>query len=105
MAAYTYNVHPLASKEYKDSILWYDEQQEGLGERFLIEFRNKVELILLNPKIFSSKEIKNYREASMDNFPFVIVYKLYEKKKFVFITSVHHTKRNTKSKYRRKPDF
>ena len=41
MAAYTYNVHPLASKEYKDSILWYDEQQEGLGERFLIEFRNK----------------------------------------------------------------
>lgn len=101
MNAFTYSIHPLAAKEYYDAAEWYNEQQPGLGELFLQAVRSKIELILDNPNIYSSKYRKNYREASLDNFPFVIVYRVNTKAAMIFVTSIHHMKKSPQRKYRK----
>ncbi|MBS1935209.1 MAG: type II toxin-antitoxin system RelE/ParE family toxin, partial [Bacteroidetes bacterium] len=42
---------------------------------------------------------KNYREAILSIFPFIVIYRINKKKKIVFIISVFHSKRNPKRKY------
>jgi len=43
---------------------------------------------------------KGFREALVDGFPFIVVYKIDNIKKEIFISSVHHAKRHPKNKYR-----
>jgi len=40
--AYSYLLHPEADKEYTEAFIWYEERQEGLGERFIEAVRQKL---------------------------------------------------------------
>jgi plasmid stabilization system protein ParE len=75
----------------------YEDQQSGLGDRFKNEVRNKIELILNNPLHYPLKR-KHY-EAQIDNFPFLIIYKIDKRKDLILILSVFHTSRHPKKKY------
>ena len=80
------------------SWLWYEEREQGLGDRLFTAVMQKLNAIVENPDIFSEKH-KPYREAKVSVFPFVIVYKVYKRKKLVEAVSVFHTSRNPKRKY------
>lgn len=99
--AYTYRLHPKADEDYAAAYTWYEDRQEGLGEKFIIAVREKIEAIALQPEIYGSKEKKEYREALVKGFPYIIVYKIYKGKKEIFISSVHHAKKHPKNKYRK----
>ena len=88
-----------ADEEFIEAIDWYEEQQEGLAERFIKELYNLYHAILLNP-IGYQKIRKGYRQAQMTVFPYVIVYSVDEKEKVISILSVFHTSRNPKSKFK-----
>jgi plasmid stabilization system protein ParE len=47
--SYTYRFHPLAKKDYDETYAWYEDKQNGLGERFLKAVRSKIEEIVLHP--------------------------------------------------------
>jgi len=78
--------------------LWYEQRKEKLGDRFMQGVRNKLVDISKNPEIYPLKN-KNYREAILSVFSFVIVFKINHGKKLVKIDSVFHTSRDPKRKY------
>lgn len=98
---YTYKVHPLVLQDYNEGYEWYEEKQIGLGERFLNEVRRKIAEILKNPEVYSSKSKRAFREANVDYFPYLIVYKIDKRAKEIHIASVHNTKKHPRNKYRK----
>jgi plasmid stabilization system protein ParE len=98
---YTLYLHPKTREDYYEAYEWYEDKQKGLGDRFTKAVRQKIEAITINPEAYSSKGNKNYREALVDFFPYLIVYKLFKKKKEIFILSIHHAKKHPRKKYRK----
>jgi mRNA-degrading endonuclease RelE of RelBE toxin-antitoxin system len=98
--AYKVLFHPLASKEFSDAYSWYEARLSGLGNRFENLLYERIRSISESPLTFP-KKLKAYHEAKIDSFPYLIVYKVYPKKKIVFVTAVYHTSRNPRKKYRR----
>jgi len=94
-------IHPGVFKDYEEAYTWYENQAEGLGEKFIAAVRKKLEVIAEKPSAFSSKSKVKYREAKVAGFPFTIVYKVYQHKNEVFVSSVHHLKKHPKKKYRK----
>lgn len=99
--SYTIRLHPKADEEYIKAYTWYEEQQDGLGEKFIKAVRKRLEAIANNPQTFGSKYNIHFREASVEIFPYIIVYKVYNKKNEIFISAIHHAKRHPKRKYRK----
>jgi len=60
-----------------------------------------MEMIASHPETFGSKGNIYYREALVDTFPYIIVYKVYPKNNEIFISAIHHAKRHPKQKYRK----
>jgi len=89
-----------AENEFIAAIIWYEEQQSGLGARFESETEKQLQKIIANPFAYHFSK-GNFRESSIDHFPFTIVYATNEKNKTIYISSVSHTSRNPKGKYRK----
>ena len=98
--SYTLIFNALAENEYIAAILWYEEQQPGLGARFESETGKQLQRIIANPFAYHYSK-RNFREASVEHFPFTIVYAANERNKTIYISSVFHTSRNPKGKYRK----
>lgn len=102
MDRFAYQLTSDAEQEYQKSYAWYEEKQENLGLRFALSVRKKIQTISINPYLFSKKKGR-YHEASLDKpFPFIIVYIVDKKQKLVVVTSIFHTSRNPKMKYKAK---
>ncbi len=80
----------------KDAYDWYEEKQIGLGELFLASLNDCFTRIQIQPKA-NSKIKKNYRQARVRKFPYVVVYEISNIDTVVL--SVFHTSRNPKNKY------
>lgn len=85
----------LARKDIRDSALWYEQKQRGLGKRFTAQIRDKVYFILQKPESFCVK-YDNVRTVGLPTFPFMIHYWVDESHKTVIISAVFHTSRNPK---------
>jgi hypothetical protein len=92
--------HPLVETDYTDAYQWYETRQAGLGNRLMLHISEKLHQIQNAPYTYGIKVRKGYREASVDNFPYVIVYKIYRKKNRIFVSSILHNKLNPNKKYR-----
>ena len=99
--SYVYRLHPLIEQDYSEAYAWYEEREKGLGERFLKAVRKKIEEIILHPEVYSSKSHKKFREAKVDFFPYLITYKINKRRKEIYISSIHHTKKHPKKKFRK----
>ncbi len=99
--SYTYRLHPSATQDYYEAFIWYEEQQKGLGEKFIKAVRQKIEAIAFRPEAYGSRNNRRFREARVDFFPYLIVFKIRKKTKEIFISSIHHTKRHPRKKYRK----
>jgi plasmid stabilization system protein ParE len=98
---YTYQIHPLVEKDFEEGYIWYEEKQKGLGERFINAVDAKIKQILQKPEAYGSRGIKSCREAAVDKFPYLVVYKISKRKMEIYITSIHHTKKHPRKKYRK----
>ena len=74
--SYALLLHPLVSEDYDEAYSWYEEQQMGLGERFIKAVRQTIEQITTHPESYGSKGSKKFREAQVDFFPYLVVYKV-----------------------------
>jgi mRNA-degrading endonuclease RelE of RelBE toxin-antitoxin system len=92
--------HPKAEKELLKSIEWYEEISEGLGDDFLNETIDIIENLEKFPLMYAIKK-KNFREAVLKKFPYVIVYTITQKVKEVHILSIFQTSQQPKKKYKK----
>lgn len=83
-----------AREDMQKSAEWYEEQQAGLGDRFLLKVISTFRSIENNPLHYQERFSKKFRLAKVHDFPFVIVFKI--KKQLVVVNSVFHTSRNPK---------
>lgn len=87
---------PAAIQMAKDAYDWYESQQDNLGEIFLASLSDSLKRVKLQPNA-NSKIKKNYRQARLKKFPYVVVYEIIRKEIIVF--SIFHTSRDPKNKY------
>ena len=88
-----------ANVELANAYIWYEEQQEGLGERFVAKIQQRLNQIIDDPEKYKIV-YKNYREITIEKFPYQIVYVIEKLKRQILIIAVFHTKRNPTQKYR-----
>ncbi len=54
---------------------WYEDKQPNLGDRFKKEVYNRIYQIEQFPERYPERK-KNYREARIEIFPYLIIYRL-----------------------------
>jgi len=89
---------PRAIEMQRDAYLWYEQQNEGLGELFLKELDYCYRKIQSFPSAYTLVN-GNYRQMSLKRFPYVIVFKIKDVE--ILIYAVFHTSRNPKEKIKR----
>src|SRR6266542_3806794 len=92
--------HPEAEKELDEATAWYHEKGGNLRIRFEEEYKKKAALILHYPERYAKRH-GHYRETKLKSFPYLIVYRHNKTKNLITISSIHHTSKNPKSKYRK----
>lgn len=81
----------------QEAYQWYEQQKQGLGEEFLTELDSYYTKLQSHPEYFG-KIKKNFRQAVLKRFPYVIVYEIIKTEVVVF--AVFHTKSNPKLKFK-----
>ena|SRR4030066_1956572 len=79
-----------ASIELDDAIEYYNLQSTGLGQKFLDEVLETIELISHFPQLWS-QNTENTRKAVLRKYPFNLIYSLFEDK--IYIIAVAHQNR------------
>ena len=100
MNIFALSFHPAVALEVHETYKRYEELQQGLGERFLFQLNTTFSVILENPETYGFKGHKLYREALIDQFPYLIVYRYYPRKKQIVVAAIHHYSMNPARKYR-----
>ena len=90
-----------ARKELLHAWEWYEDRQPGLGDRFTDELFNHIHEIEINPEQYNEKK-PHYREIPINIFPYLIIYRINQRKKAVVVVSIFHTSRNPQKKYGKK---
>jgi hypothetical protein len=80
-----------ANQEVIEGYKWYEKQQPGLGELFLIEVEKHLNIIRKNPRLYAIK-YNNKRAAILRRFPYIIAYEQIEEK--IVVYAVFNTNQN-----------
>jgi len=97
--SYSYLLRSIASLEFIDAFVWYEEQQDGLGEIFNAAVTHKLRQICNNPFHYK-KSYRNFHEALTEKFPFLIVYLVDEKSQLIIVIAIFHTSRSPRGKFK-----
>jgi plasmid stabilization system protein ParE len=81
---------PATEKELHDAVAYYEQQQLGLGDRFLDEFERVANLLTEHPELGARVGL-NVRFFMLDRFPFRLVYAVEDSG--IRIIAVAHQKR------------
>lgn len=84
-------VRDLASIEFIDAYLWYEDQRDGLGEEFHDAVQEQFAFLRERPEGFA-KWRGQYRKIALHRFPYIIVFQVL--KDVVVVYSVFHSSRN-----------
>lgn len=89
--AYDLIILPGAEQDADEAIVWYEEQQEGLGIRFYYLLLEKFEELRFTPHNYSFIR-EEYRRIAINPFPYNIIYKIIGSE--VLVLAVFHHSRN-----------
>ena len=82
-----------AQLDLDEIFVWYEEQKEGLGFKFIDSFEEVLNKIALNP-YYASFILEDARSASLKRFPYEVIYRVNENQQQVRIIAVIHQHRN-----------
>ncbi|WBX99290.1 type II toxin-antitoxin system RelE/ParE family toxin [Chryseobacterium gambrini] len=92
---YHFSLSPKAENDLLEAALWYENQQTGLGEKFIQKVESYFLRIQNHPFHFPLKK-GNLREAYIQKFPYVIIYQIIGDNIIVF--AVFNTHQNPTKK-------
>ncbi len=87
-----------AKDEVVEAAQWYKAQSAGLDNRFLQYLEDVIHIIQHNPHTYK-KIYKDFRQAALKKFPYVVVYEIEED--VITVYSVFHAKQNPRKKMNR----
>ena len=82
--------HPEARTEFLESVVYYESQQTGLGQRFLEAVTEAVRRIQAHPNMYRLVG-EAWRQCRIPRFPFGIIYRV--KKRRIEVIAVMHLHR------------
>jgi len=97
--SYSPDFRPAAREDIAEGYAWYEARRQGLGEAFLLEVQRCMMILLRSPGAFRRIH-KEFRQALLDRFPYVIVYMVSGKR--IVIMRVFHCSQDPKKKFRKK---
>lgn len=83
--------HPDSTIELSEAAHFYEEHQEGLGERLLVAVEEAIAFIKKHPIIWHPDE-QGRRKHRVKRFPYLIIFKI--KNDTIFILAIAHTSRH-----------
>ena len=95
MKKYKIYIDKYAFADIENAASWYNNQQQGLGTRFIKETKLQINSLKVHPHKCSIR-YSNIRCLLTKKFPFLIHYKIDETNAFVEVYAVIHTSRNLK---------
>lgn len=98
--SYKVEVKEEARKDALEAAQWYEEKQEGLGERFMENTWSNLKHLKLYPLSHQCKYKEN-RELLIKDFPYVIVYRVVNNTT-VIVLAVASCKQHPAKKRKRK---
>lgn len=75
-----YNFSKIALRNLMEITNYYEENQKGLGYQFVKALETHLETLLFNPKIGRYGRVSNTREFVLQGFPFILVYRVKDRK-------------------------
>lgn len=81
-----------ALQTLSEVLRYYEDQQNGLGARFLRSYDEQIERLRDMPKIGRIGRVFGTRELVMQNFPFLVVYRI--RKEYLEIINLIHQSKN-----------
>ena len=90
---YSLNFSLAAQNDVIDSIHWYNNEKENLGFEFYLYVDQKIKLLAKNPLHFSIR-FNHIRASKVTRYPYLIYFKIDEKRSSIIILGVLHTSRN-----------
>lgn len=94
LKTYTVKLFTEAELDITDACKWYESQQKGLAKKFLAEIKHYLEQIAADPFHFPIRFSERFRFATLQKFPYLIIFTVQVESKTVFVNSVFHTSRN-----------
>lgn len=85
--------------EVTEAAEYYDRKQEDLGLRLYDNFEDILLQIEKNPFLFQTAH-KDYRQALLSRFPYLIIFRIYEKN--IFVNKFIHARRNQEKRYKKR---
>ncbi len=83
-----------AAKDISEAYTFYEDQQTGLGDRFLNELAHFFEKLKHHPTYYSFvSEAKTIRALALKKFPYKIIYEIDGDELYVF--AIHHFSQNS----------
>jgi len=95
MNKFKITIAPEAIEDIHQAVLWYNEQLEGLGQRFSTQVKTSINSLKTNPQRHSIR-YNEVRCLLIKKFPFLVHYTIHESQNIVEIFAVFHTSRNPK---------
>jgi plasmid stabilization system protein ParE len=93
---YQLKVSATAYQKTDDAYEYYEEQSQGLGERFLKSLEDSYLKLSQTPQFYGCIQYdKNIRDIKIKTFPFVIIFQIIEKS--VLVLRVFNTNQNPES--------
>lgn len=80
--------------DIQDAYEWYEQQQSGLGAEFIEEVEVGFSKLRQHPFHYGTINA-HLRRVKIDRFPYLIVFEI--KESVVFITSLHHVRKEPKA--------
>ena len=90
--------HQRAQEQAEEIALWYEQQQEGLGDLFLNFLEETEEYIATYPRAFEKKR-NNIRQGMMNKFPYLVMYA--ETETAIVIYSILHARQIPAKRFRK----
>jgi plasmid stabilization system protein ParE len=95
-------VRPEIEQDLASAADWYDDHEQGLGDRFIREVLQVFEALAANPLLNSRKHPrKNIRWRYPDHFPYRVIYEVLDSQQCVIIAAVIHAARHDRHWKRR----
>ena len=83
--------HPKAETEMINAAMWYEEQQDDLGKRFLAAVQDCLNKIEINPHLFPDID-GDTRRSLTKTFPFGVIFRI--KQDMIIVEAVMHLHRD-----------
>jgi hypothetical protein len=83
--------HVEAEEEFNAQVDYYEDQEEGLGERFRSAVEESIERIRTQPNFFPHWEDTVFRECPVKRFPFAVYY--VERPTYIWVVAIADQRR------------